>query len=540
MSKFTYLPTFSFGSGFKVSQFFEKFSTPGPGSYNPNKDPELKRNPQWKIMKPSNTSRKNPLNYSTQTLNLDYDKEYNYSSKKPQAPKYSFGKFSGVIPRKGKKYKPNERPQSVQPKTNKNIFKFSESNFQGDNASFPIDNNEINNNENINNETIQKSKKKKEKKEKKDEDYAQDDGTTPGVGRYNLRSSLKVPVTKFGTERKDISYKDTPSRGPASYNIRKDFGKDGIKINFGKEPKLKNYNTSCTPGPKYETIGKLGDNAPKISFPKEGRMEGDKILKNKKGNIIPHFTQNSFPGPDKYNIRKDFGIDGKKITISPYGRPNIIYNNNPGPNKYNPNYKVIKKRYPTYRIGTSQRKKLYEIEDNFPGPDNYTVSEFYSSKRPKTPSWIIGTEKRPKLYLSNNNPGVGKYNLRNDNIDGPKYTIRGKYKIVSGKMKVPGVGNYNIDSNYLYKKDPSWKIGSSKRDDQLRRIIRDNFPSSATYNPIVKRKNSNNIKFGKEKRIKYKGNDNPAPNAYHIPCSIVDVNDYTREQGNFDDNFRYI
>ena len=166
MSKFTYLPTFSFGSGFKVSQFFEKFSTPGPGSYNPNKEPELKRNPQWKIMKPSNLSRKNPLDYSTQTLQLDYDKEYNYSSKKPQAPKYSFGKFSGVIPRKGKKYKPGERPQSVQPKTNKNMFKFAESNFQGDNASFPLENENNENNENIEKPKKRKKKKKKKKKMK--------------------------------------------------------------------------------------------------------------------------------------------------------------------------------------------------------------------------------------------------------------------------------------------------------------------------------------------------------------------------------------
>ena len=536
MSKFTYLPTFYFGNGFKGSQFFDKFSTPGPGSYNPNKEPELKRNPQWKIMGPSNCSRKNPLNYSTQTLTLDYEKEYNFSSKKPQAPKYSFGKFSGVIPRKGKKYKPGERPQSVQPKTNKNTFKFSESNFQGDNAALPQENNE-----NFNSENIQKPKsKKKKKKEKKDEDYAQDDGTTPGVGRYNIRSSLKVPVTKFGTERKDIAYKDTPSRGPASYNIRPEFGKDAIKVNFGKDEKLKNINTSCTPGPIYETIGKLGDNAPKISFPKEGRMEGDKILKNKKGEIIPHFTQSSFPGPDKYEIRKEFGSDAKKITISPYGRPDIVYNSFPGPNKYHPNYKVTKRRYPTYRIGTAKRKQLYESDDNFPAPNYYTVNEFYSSKRPKTPSWKIGTGKRPKLYLSNNNPGVGKYTLRNDKNDGPKYTLRGKYKIVSGKMKVPGVGKYNIDTNYLYKTDPSWKIGTSKRDDELKRIKRENFPSAAAYSPIVKRRHSNNIKFGKEKRMKYKDNENPAPNAYHIPCSIVDVNDYTREQGDFDENFRYI
>ena len=34
--------------------------------------------------------------------------------------------------------------------------------------------------------------------------------------------------------------------------------------------------------------------------------------------------------------------------------------------------------------------------------------------------------------------------------------------------------------------------------------------------------------------------DTPGPGQYHIPCAIVDVNDYTRESGKFDPNFRYI
>ena len=532
MSGFTYLPSFSFSSGFKVSQFFEKFSTPGPGSYNPNKEPELKRYPQWKIMKPSNCSKKNNKDYSTPGPEKYYsEKEYNYSSVKPTAPQYSFGKTSGVIPRKGKKYKPGERPQTSQPKQNKNMFKFDEGNFQGDNLENP-------NNENKNLLESQKINKKKQKKEKKDSDYAQDDGTTPGVGRYNLRSSLQVPTTKFGTERKDISYKDTPSRGPASYNTREEPGKQAPKINFTKDEKLKNNYNNISPGPKYDIRNNLGDNAPKISFPKDGRME-EKILKNKKGEKIEHFGKSSYPGPANYNIRKDFGEDGKKITISPYGRPDILYNSYPGP-KYDPDYKVIKKKYPSYKIGTAKRKKLYEIDDKLPAPNNYTVSEFYSSKRPKTPSWRIGTSQRPKLYNINNTPGVGEYNLRNRNPEGPKYTLRGKYKIVSGKMQVPGVGNYDLYNNYIYTKEPSWKIGTSKRDDEIKKIKRENFPGAGTYNPIVKRRHSNNIKFGKEKRLKYKDNGNPAPNNYHIPCSIVDVNSYTREQGKFDDNFRFI
>ncbi|MCQ2818669.1 MAG: hypothetical protein MJ252_15490 [archaeon] len=46
-------------------------------------------------------------------------------------------------------------------------------------------------------------------------------------------------------------------------------------------------------------------------------------------------------------------------------------------------------------------------------------------------------------------------------------------------------------------------------------------------------------KFGTEPRCKSAKTDTPGPQ-YHIPCSIVDVNDYTREAGKFDPNYRYI
>ena len=46
--------------------------------------------------------------------------------------------------------------------------------------------------------------------------------------------------------------------------------------------------------------------------------------------------------------------------------------------------------------------------------------------------------------------------------------------------------------------------------------------------------------FGTQKRYKDKFNDNPGPGTYHIPCSIVEVNDYTRRQGSFDDKYKKI
>ena len=47
-------------------------------------------------------------------------------------------------------------------------------------------------------------------------------------------------------------------------------------------------------------------------------------------------------------------------------------------------------------------------------------------------------------------------------------------------------------------------------------------------------------RFGKQKRGYIKNNDFPGPGQYHIPCAIVDVNNYTREQGNFNKKFKFI
>ena len=46
--------------------------------------------------------------------------------------------------------------------------------------------------------------------------------------------------------------------------------------------------------------------------------------------------------------------------------------------------------------------------------------------------------------------------------------------------------------------------------------------------------------FGKKKRFSGYDVDTPGPGSYHIPCSMVDVPNYTREQGKFDKKFKFI
>ena len=299
-------------------------------------------------------------------------------------------------------------------------------------------------------------------------------------------------MTKFGTEKKGLYYGNTVTPGPAKYNMReKEYGKTKIEYSIPKATKIKPR--PWTPGPgKYDPqTNKIKASILQYSFPKNPKLK---------------YYYNSNPAPNKYNISQKFGEDAKKITMSPYGRPEIKFNGNPGPDHYKPDYKKLKKSYPKYIIGTSKRKGLYNIEPSFPGPNKYLIKDKFSSKRPKSPTWKIGTGKRPPLYMNNKTPGVGIYSLRKSQNDAPKYSFRWKYPI-KNKEIIPGVGQYNVSksSQITMKKEPEWKIG----------------------------------KASKELEIK-KGKGNPGPGLYSIPCSMVDVNDYTREKGNFDKNFRYI
>ena len=45
----------------------------------------------------------------------------------------------------------------------------------------------------------------------------------------------------------------------------------------------------------------------------------------------------------------------------------------------------------------------------------------------------------------------------------------------------PGPGTYKNEKMGLYKHYPSWKIGTGKRDEDLRRIIKEGFPSPGKY-----------------------------------------------------------
>ena len=494
---FRFFDPHSFGRGFTVNNFFNNYNSPGPGSYDPKTINKKSKNNDWmfrkktsrqinkdKIKENQNNKIINKLNYEPADF-YNVQEKYVNESKKPRIPKYSFSKASRIEYNKKKK---NNNIATIRPKSaniNKKNFEEEKNNF-GDNHP---NNLKFEEEKNIKGDNYQNVTNNKNNKEEELEENG-----VPGVGKYNIRGSLKVPVVKFGTEKKGLYFDNIVSPGPAKYNLReKEFGKTNTKYSIPKGPRNIEPRP-FTPGPgKYDPLSNLTKtSSSKYSFPKDQRM---------------HYVYNSNPGPDKYNTRKNLGEDAKKISISPCGRMPTKYNGFPAPNKYNPDYRVLKKKYPKYRIGTAKRPNLYNSNVSFPAPNKYKIEDNFNSKNPKSPHWKIGTAKRPPLYIDNKTPGVGIYSLRNNKNNGPKYTLRGKFEI-KNKEKRPGVGQYNVgnSSKVMMKKEPGWKIGKASREDLL-----------------------TNDKRG-----------NPGPGMYCIPCSMVDVNDYTKEQGKFDENFRYV
>ena len=498
MPKLKYYDPYYFSRGFTVSKFLNNYSLPGPGSYNPKFIEKNQKNNDW-MFRQRTSHRKEVKNEkeNSRNTNYKYSDYYNVSekyvneSKKPRIQKYSFPKASRFA-YYDKKYKNNMnnnittfKPKSSKIRNNKKSFE-EEKNIQADN-NYPnlikFEEEKVIKVDNI------APKNKNPKNLKKQEE---DENSVPGVGKYNLRGSLKVPVTKFGTEKKGLNFDNTVSPGPGKYNMReKEYGKTNIEYSIPKAVKINPR--PWTPGPgKYDPkINNIKTSSLKYSFPKNPKLK---------------YSYNTNPAPNKYNTSKKFGEDAIKITMSPYPRPEMKYNGNPGPAHYKPDFEKLKASCPKYIIGKDKRKGLYYNDPSFPGPNKYIIKDSFNSKRPKSPRWKIGTGKRPKLYMNNKTPGVGMYSLRKSKNDAPKFSFRMKF-VNKNKEKIPGVGQYNVSKScqITMKKEPGWKIGKASK--------------------------NNMMKIGK---------GNPGPGIYRIPCSIVDVNDYTREKGNFDKNFRYV
>ena len=324
---------------------------------------------------------------------------------------------------------------------------------------------------------------------------------TPGPGNYNIRKEKEIinPSYLFGREKREdeIVKRRKIIPGPGKY----EYDADHIKVHkpnysFGTQTKGRNYNT-LTPGPgSYSYKEFIGKEAPKKTI-----------------GIKYNYINNGFttPGPGYYresnlnNYLKKLPntIIGKEIRKNKFLEPN---NSNPGPGQYNDNIKIknVLKKNPSWKIGTSRRKSLTLHDKSFPGVGNYTICGSFGE-------------------------------------NSPHYTMRIKGMLDDYSNDVPGPGTYKNEKMNLYKHYPSWKIGNSQRDEDIRRTIKNGFPGPGLYGfKTLKDFFSPKYQFGKKKRFSGYDVDTPGPGTYHIPCSMVDVPNYTREQGKFDKKFKFI
>jgi len=356
----------------------------------------------------------------------------------------------------------------------------------------------------------------------------------PGPGAYKPMYRSQSCFYTFGHKNKLREREKTP--GPGNYNLRKQ--KDLIipSYLFGKEDrenKIVKIKKSI-PGPgnyEYSKDHILLHN-PKYSFGQ-----------TKKGRNFSSTT----PGPGAYKIMEYFGKEGPKKTMGiRYNYRNINGIGTPGPGHYKgsktDNYLL---KAPIVKIGTTKRENsiLNKKNNGMPGPGQYNNDKTIKYVKIKTPSWKIGSSLRRSLSQTDKSvPGVGNYTIRGTfGKNAPRYTMRIKGHLFNNSNEVPGPGQYKSENMNLYKHNPSWKIGTSQRDEVLKRIIKEGYPGPGKYGfKSLKDFNSPKYRFGTRKRFSKHSFDTPGPGSYHIPCSIVDVIGYSREQGRYDDRFKFI
>ena len=355
---------------------------------------------------------------------------------------------------------------------------------------------------------------------------------TPGPGAYTPLTNNRPSSCKYTMRQKPYPKERELTPGPGNYNLRVPAHLVVPSYRFGHEKKgnMDFVHLRFVPGPgNYEfKADALHLRHPKFSFGKE---------------IRGVYPSQKTPGPGQYEFARFIGKEGPKITISEkYKNFDKLGNNYvPGPGQYNEiNPNKYRPKTPAYKIGTGKRRGLYD-DLEYPGPGQYGPDKSTNLVRPKTPSWKIGTSLRPNLNGAERGvPGVGNYDITKGLGNGPKYSMVGKGNTGNAQNGVPGPGQYN-ETNAVFVKNPSWKIGTGQRGDDLRKAVRDGYPGPGMYEFFDKTKiKAPEYRFGKQKRGYIKNNDFPGPGQYHIPCAIVDVNNYTREQGNFNKKFKFI
>ena len=184
------------------------------------------------------------------------------------------------------------------------------------------------------------------------------------------------------------------------------------------------------------------------------------------------------PGPGEYKYKEYIGKEGPTYPFGLKFKSQNKEKNNVGPGQYSIDQSdSIYKKAPNPKIGTAKRFLIIgKSIENTPGPGQYNDGEKFKNVKESKPSWKIGTAERDPLDKDLKfSPGPGNYNISNEIGDNaPKYSMRIKGENKENRDISPGPARYDNDKMNLFKKNPSWKIGTSQRDESFKKQINKN------------------------------------------------------------------
>lgn len=302
---------------------------------------------------------------------------------------------------------------------------------------------------------------------------------------------------------------------------------------MGNPTNLPKWNEDPGPGNYSPNADIQHTSQPKFSFGKEPRGDHTKPIK---------------PCPGDYDFKMKFGNEGPVSSmhgsINPSGGMNRSFETSPGPGAYLPNM-YTKPSPPGFKLGTSSRDlPNNDIKNNNPGPGSYAFDKAQNNTLNASPKWGMGTgvttRMDPRLKNREYSPGPGYYKIDKNLGMGPKFSLGPKLPPnTKWKESIPGPGNYNSGTTANLKKNPGWKIGTEARGDELKGGFKNTVPGPGMYDT---RKGfvAPSTVFGKSARMEGGKKSEAGPGSYRIPCSIVDVNPYTRSAGKFDPKFKFV
>lgn len=268
---------------------------------------------------------------------------------------------------------------------------------------------------------LEKSRKNSNKKilnnQRKKNDLLFPKNTNPGPGNYEIYNTVKGPYYSMRISRKKLNYDSFP--GPGSYDTEQNKIKTSLMkkdnnplLFYNKKKMVQNDNF---PGPGNYNISRSILNLNKIKIPGQMYSKTERIKKS------------SFDlGPGSYNVSFNLKKEEKKgFCLS-----NLIKNPNKNSNKNEKSIISPKKQIKIYNSKQNFKfQRSYSIQSPFIGKSERNL-EFlglnrkslkspgpagYSANPIKSNSSIIflSSQRDFKLFIPNNYPGVGSYNIPN-------------------------------------------------------------------------------------------------------------------------------